>query len=539
MNMQQNPFNLAHLLDFAGKYHPTQKVITRRVEDDVIVEHSYKEILSRAKKLGNALEKLGVQHGDCVGTIALNTHRHMESWYGISGQGYICHTINPRLSMKQLHFIVNHAEDKYILLDPIFWPIIEGMHSKFPKVEGYIVLTEEAHMPQTQVPNVYCYETLLEEASDDFEWPEFDAQSGSSLCYTSGTTGDPKGVMYTHASNLLHAYGLSLSDAIAVGAQDTILVVVPLFHANSWGLSYAGPMIGCNLIMPGKRMDGAAIFELIEKYEATSAAGVPTVWTNLLEYADKTGRKMESLKDVVVGGSAAPPSMFTRFREKHDVDLIHAWGMTEMSPLGTINRPSGVIAQLPRNEYLRIRRKQGRPIFGVDIKVVDENGEELSQDGQSVGRLLVKGNWIVHTYFKADQPAVDDKGWFDTGDMATIDPYGYMEIIDRAKDLIKSGGEWISSVDMENHAMGHEDVSMAAAIAIIHEKWGERPLLIVVPREGRKPTKESIKTHLATEFSKWQLPDDIIFVDEIPLTATGKFSKLNLRKQFEGYFDNA
>ncbi len=537
MNMQNNPFNLAQLLEFAGKYHPTQKVITRRVEDDQIVEHTYREVLARSKKLANALKKLGVQHGDCIGTIALNTHRHMESWYGISGQGAICHTINPRLSMKQLHYIVNHAADKYLLLDPIFWPIIEGMHTKFPNVSGYIVLTERENMPKTEISNVYCYEELLTDAPDEFDWPEFDPQEGSSLCYTSGTTGDPKGVMYTHTSNLLHAYGLSLSDAIAVGAQDTILVVVPLFHANSWGLAYAGPMIGCNLIMPGKRMDGGAIFELIEKYNATSAAGVPTVWTSLLEYADKTGKKMESLNDVVVGGSAAPPSMFTRFREKHDVDLIHAWGMTEMSPLGTINRPSGAIMDLPKDEYLRIRRKQGRPIFGVDLKLVDEKNNQLPHDGKAVGRLLVKGNWIVHTYFKAGKPAVDEDGWFDTGDMATIDEYGYMEIIDRAKDLIKSGGEWISSVDMENHAMGHAGVSMAAAIAIAHEKWGERPLLIVVPKEGHKPTKETILEHLSTEFSKWQLPDDIVFVEEIPLTATGKFSKLHLRKQFEGYFD--
>ncbi len=536
MNMQNHPFNLAHLLDFAGKYHPTQKVITRRVEDDKIVEHTYKEVLSRAKRLANALIKLGASPGDCIGTIALNTHRHMESWYGISGQGCISHTINPRLSMKQLHYIVNHAEDKFILIDPIFWPIIEGMHSKFPKVEGYIVLTEKENMPKTEVPNVYCYEELLESSTDDYTWPEFDPHQGSSLCYTSGTTGDPKGVMYTHISNLWHAYALSLSDAIAVGAQDTILVVVPLFHANSWGLAYAGPMIGCNLIMPGKRMDGQAIFELIDKYQATTAAGVPTVWTNLLEYADASGRIMESLKDVVVGGSAAPPSMFTRFREKHDIDLIHAWGMTEMSPLGTINRPSGGIMSLPDKDYRRIRRKQGRPIFGVDIKIVNDQGEELPRDGKEVGRLLVKGNWVVHTYFKAEQPAIDGDGWFDTGDMATIDPYGYMEIIDRAKDLIKSGGEWISSVDMENHAMGHEEVSLAAAIAINHDKWGERPLLIVVPKEGHKPSKESLLTHLSSEFSKWQLPDDVIFVEEIPLTATGKFSKLSLREQFKGHF---
>jgi fatty-acyl-CoA synthase len=534
--MQNQPFNLIQFLEFAGKFHPTQKVITRRVEDDEIVEHTYSEVLSRTKKLANALKKLGVEHGDCIGTIALNTHRHMESWYGVSGQGAVCHTINPRLSMKQLLYIVNHAEDKFLLLDPIFWPIIEGMHAHFPKVEGYIVLTEKEHMPKTEIPNVYCYEELLSESSAEFSWPEFDSNSGSSLCYTSGTTGDPKGVMYTHASNRLHAYGLSLSDAIAAGAQDTILVVVPLFHANSWGLAYSGPMIGCNLIMPGKRMDGGAIFELIEKYQATGAAGVPTVWTSLLEYADKTGKKMESLTDVTVGGSAAPPSMFTRFREKHDIDLIHAWGMTEMSPLGTINRPSGAISKLPKEEYLRIRRKQGRPVFGVDIKIVDAKGQVLPSDGKTVGRLLVKGNWIVHTYFKADKPAVDAEGWFDTGDMATIDEYGYMEIIDRAKDLIKSGGEWISSVDMENHAMGHEEVTMAAAIAIAHDKWGERPLLIVVPKEGYKPTKESLLEHLATEFSKWQLPDDIVFVEEIPLTATGKFSKLNLRKQFEGYF---
>lgn len=535
INMQNTPFNLASCIEFAGKYHGQQKVITRLVENDQIHETTYGEILLRSRKFANALKKLGLSFGDKVGTIALNTYRHLEAWYSISGQGLVCHTINPRLSPTQLIYIINHAEDQYILIDPIFWPIVEKMHPHFPKVKGYIVLTDEAHMPKTALSNVHCYETLLEGESDQFEWPEFDENSGSSLCYTSGTTGNPKGVMYTHKSNLLHSYAGGLPDAIGMTARDTVLVVVPLFHANSWGIAYLGPMTGATLLFPGKAMDGASTFELIEKYQATHAAGVPTVWTNLLNYADKVGKRMESVKEVIVGGSAAPMSMLVAFRDKHDIDLLHAWGMTEMSPLGTLNRPTPQILAMPKDEQVQYRIKQGRPVFGVDLKVVDENGTELPRDGKSVGHLLVKGNWVVHTYYNAEAPCVDENGWFDTGDMANIDQYGYMEIVDRSKDLIKSGGEWISSVDMENTAMGHPDVLMAAAIAIPDEKWSERPLLIVVPKEGKTPSKESIKEVLATEFAKWQLPDDIVFVESIPLTATGKFSKLTLRKQFADY----
>ncbi len=535
VSMQNTPFNLASCIEFAGKYHTHQKVVTRRVEDDQIVEHNYPEILSRVKKFANALKKLGLKHGDRIGTIGLNTHRHLEAWYAISGQGAICHTINPRLAVAQLTYIVNHAEDQFILIDPIFWALVEGLHAQFPKVKGYIVLTEEAFMPKTEIPNVYCYESLLDAESDTFEWPEFDENSGSSLCYTSGTTGNPKGVLYTHKSNLLHSYACGLSDVFGMTSRDTVLVVVPLFHANSWGISYLGPIVGSSIIMPGKRMDGEAIFELIDKYEVSLAAGVPTVWTALLEYADANNKKMTTLRDVVVGGSAAPPSMLKAFKEKHDADLLHAWGMTEMSPLGTINRAVPQLKDLSQEEQFRYRIKQGRPVFGVDIKITDEEGKELPRDGKAVGHLLVKGNWVVHTYFGDDKPAVNAEGWFDTGDMATIDEFGYMEIVDRAKDLIKSGGEWISSVDMENKAMGHPDVSLAAAIGLPDEKWGERPLLVVVPKQGKTPNKESIIEYLSTEFAKWQLPDDVVFVEQIPLTATGKFSKLTLRQQFSNH----
>ena len=533
--MQMTPFNLAQCIEFAGQYHGQQKVITRKVEDDSIHETTYSEILVRSKQFANALQALGVEFGDRIATIALNTYRHLEAWYAISGQGLICHTINPRLSPTQLIYIINHAADKYVLIDPIFWPIVEKMHQHFPKVRGYIVLTEEKFMPKTALENVYCYESLIKDQSSEFEWPEFDENHGSSLCYTSGTTGDPKGVMYTHKSNLLHSYAAGLPCGLGMTSTDTMLVVVPLFHANSWGIAYLGPMVGSNLIFPGKAMDGASIFELIEKYEANLAAGVPTVWTNLLNYADKVGKKMSSLKEVVVGGSAAPMSMLVNFREKHDVELLHAWGMTEMSPLGTMNRPIPQLNGLPLKEQLKYRIKQGRPVFGVNLKIVDENDNTLAHDGKSVGHLLVKGNWIVHTYFGADKAAVDEEGWFDTGDMANIDQFGYMELVDRAKDLIKSGGEWISSVDMENLAMGHPDVLMAAAIAMPDEKWSERPFLVVVPKEGKQPNVDSIKELLATKFAKWQLPDHIVFVKEIPLTATGKFSKLTLRKQFKEY----
>lgn len=537
--MQNTPFNLASCIEFAGKHHGWQKVVTRRVEDDVIVETTYAEILRRVYQFANALQGLGVSFGDRVGTIALNTHRHLEAWYAISGQGAVCHTINPRLSPSQLIYIINHAEDRFILIDPIFWPLIEKMHEHFPKVEGYIVLTEEAFMPKTSLPNVYCYETLLAGQPTAFTWPVFDENHGSSLCYTSGTTGNPKGVMYTHKSNLLHSYGGGLSSAVGMTTMDTVLVVVPLFHANSWGIAYLGPMTGANLLFPGKAMDGASIFELIDRYQATSAAGVPTVWTNLLEYADQAGKKMHSLREVIVGGSAAPRSMLLAFRDKHQTDLLHAWGMTEMSPIGTINRPIPALNAMSEAEQLRYRIKQGRSVFGVDMKIVDFEGKELPHNGKAVGRLLVKGNWVVHTYYRAEQPAVDEEGWFDTGDMATIDSYGYMEIVDRAKDLIKSGGEWISSVDMENLAMGHPDVLMAAAIGIPDPRWGERPLLVVVPRAGRQPDPAGIRRHLSSEFADWQLPDDIVFVDELPMTATGKFSKLKLREQFAGYTPKA
>ena len=540
MNMQNTPFNLAQCIEHAGKYFSHQKVITRKVEDDTLHEITYAEVLHRVRQLANALQKLGVKQGDRIGTIALNTYRHLEAWYAISGQGAVCHTINPRLSPAQMIYIINHAEDRFIFVDHIFWPLIEKLHPQFPKVEGYIILTDKEHMPITAHDvKLYCYEELIEGESTEFTWPEFDENSGSSLCYTSGTTGNPKGVMYTHKSNLLHSYAAGSTDSFGINSMDTILVVVPLFHANSWGISYLGPMVGANLIFPGKRMDGVAIFEVIDKYKATSAAGVPTVWTNLLDFADKEGRKMESLRDVVVGGSAAPPWMFTAFKEKHDAELLHAWGMTETSPLGTMNRAIPQLDALPPEEKAKTRMKQGRPVFGIDLKIIDEEGNELPRDGEAVGHLLVKGNWVVHTYFGADKPAVNEDGWFDTGDMATIDRFGYMEIVDRSKDLIKSGGEWISSVDMENLAMGHPEVLMAAAIALPHKKWGERPLLVVIPKEGQNPTKEGIKEHLKSEFADWQIPNDIVFVEEIPMTATGKFSKLTLRDQFKDFYAEA
>jgi len=533
--MQNEPLNLAHAIEHAARFHPQSEIVTRCAEDDSIHRYTYADALVRTRKLANALKKLDVQFGQRVATMGWNTYRHLEAWYAISGQGAICHTLNPRLFDEQIEYIVNHAEDSMLLVDVTFLPILERLQERLPTVQRYIVLTDNDHMPQTTLENAIVYETVIAEESEEFDWPTFPEETPSSLCYTSGTTGNPKGVLYTQRSNILHAYAINGKEAIGVAGSDTVLMVVPMFHANSWGLAYSCPMVGAKLVLPGAQMDGASVYELLDSEQVTLSAAVPTVWNMLLTHLKTNDLDLPHLQEVIIGGSAVPRSMIETFDKEYDVEVIHAWGMTEMSPLGTICRLTPSMKQMSEAEQLDIRAKQGYPLFGVSMKIVDDDGTELPHDGTSCGRLLVKGPWIVRSYYKEQQAAVDENGWFDTGDIATIDQHGYMQITDRGKDLIKSGGEWISSVDLENTAMGHPDVALAAVIGIHHPKWDERPLLVVKPTDGAAVSRTAIIEYLQDKVAKWWLPDDVVVVEEIPLTATGKVSKLTLREQFKDY----
>jgi fatty-acyl-CoA synthase len=534
--MQDEPLNLAHILEHAARFHSRVEIVTRQVEDDEIHRYTYGDALRRTKRLANALKRLGVQFGDRVATMAWNTYRHVEAWYAVAGQGAICHTVNPRLFEQQIEYIVNHAEDKILLVDAPFVPMLERLQDRLLTVRHFVVLTDESHMPTTSLRNVIAYESLIADASDEFDWPSFPEETPSSLCYTSGTTGHPKGVIYTHRSNVLHAYAASAKDTIGVSNSDTVLMVVPMFHANSWGLAYSSPMVGAKLVLPGARLDGESVYHLLDSEQVTYSAAVPTVWNMLLAHLQNTDQKLPHLAEVIIGGSAVPRSMIETFDREYDVTVVHVWGMTEMSPIGTACRLKPFMKLLDYAQQVDARLKQGTPVFGVSMKIVDDDGNSLSHDGGTFGRLLVKGPWIVKRYYKEDQDAVDADGWFDTGDIATIDEHGYMQITDRAKDLIKSGGEWISSVDLENAAMGHPSVALAAVIGVYHPKWEERPLLIVKP--GPKPadvTAGQILAFLQDKVAKWWLPDDVVFVDDIPLTAAGKISKLTLREQYRDY----
>ena len=533
--MQDDPLNLAYVLEHAARFHGRVEVVTRRVEDDLVRRSTYAEVLCRTKKLAHALRKLGVQFGDRVATLAWNTQRHLEAWYAVAGQGAICHTVNPRLFEPQIEYIVNHAEDKIVLADPCFVPMLERLQSRLPTVQHYVVLTEEAHLPATSLRKAIAYESLIADEPEEFCWPSFPESTVSSLCYTSGTTGNPKGVEYTHRSNFLHALVNNGKDALGVAASDTLLMVVPMFHANSWGLAYSCPMVGAKLVLPGARLDGKSVYDLLDREQVTMSAGVPTVWNMLLTHLREHGLKLPHLREVTIGGSAAPRSMIESFDREFGVCAVHGWGMTEMSPVGSCCRLRPWMKSLPYEQQLDVRVKQGTPLFGVSMKTVDADGQELPHDGKSFGRLLVKGPWIVKRYYKEDHDAVDADGWFDTGDIATIDEHGYMQVTDRAKDLIKSGGEWISSVELENAAMGHPQVALVAVIGVFHPKWQERPLLIVKPTNGARLTRDALLDYLANKVVQWWLPDDVVFVDDIPLTAAGKLNKRELREQFRDY----
>lgn len=533
--MQNEPFNLVEIIEHAARFHPQVEIVTRLVEDGTIHRSNYGEAAARARQLANALTRLGIQSGDRIGTLGWNTHRHFEAWYGISGQGAICHTINPRLFEEQIDYIINHAEDRILLIDLPFVPLLERMQGKLTSIEHYIVLTDDAHMPETTLKNAVAYESLIGKESTEYDWPTLAHETPAGLCYTSGTTGNPKGVQYTHRSNLLHAYATSGPDAAAISASETVLMVVPMFHANSWGLAYACPMSGAKLVLPGAQLDGASIYELLDTERISFSAAVPTVWNMLLPYMKENELKLPHLQEVMIGGSAVPRHLIETFDKDYSVTIVQAWGMTELSPLGTTCRLKASMIDWPYEKQVDVRLKQGTPIFGCAMKIVDDDNNELPHDGKTVGRLLVKGPWVVRRYFRDDKDAVDSAGWFDSGDIANIDKHGYMQITDRAKDLIKSGGEWISSVDLENEAMGHDEVALAAVIGVSHPKWEERPLLVVVRRPETNVTRETILKYLSDKVVRWWLPDDVIFVDEIPMTATGKISKLRLREQLADY----
>ncbi len=530
-SMMMRPLKIADILTFAAEVHPHGEIVSVRTEGDVH-RTTYAQTAKRVACLAHGLAAQGVKMGDRVATLAWNGYRHFELYYAISGMGAVCHTINPRLSAEQMTYIITHAEDTMLFVDLTFVPLVQSLRNQWPAGLQIVVMTDRAHMPQDV--DALCYEDLLAGQSEHFEWPDFPEETAAGLCYTSGTTGNPKGTLYTHRSTVLHAMmvGLSLPSALQPGRK--ILPVVPLFHVNAWGLPYAAPLTGASLIFPGAALDGESLFRLMDAEGVFSAWGVPTVWLGLQGEITKQGRLPNGLKDMVVGGSAASASMIEAF-EQAGVNVCHAWGMTEMSPVGTQGNLPVHLEHLPIKERVAIKSKQGRRIFGVDLKIVDEDGTALAHDGIATGELFVRGNTITSGYYRnedADAQAFDNEGWFGTGDVASIDANGFLTITDRAKDLIKSGGEWISSLDLENAVMGHPQVANCAVIAVPHPKWDERPLLIVVPSGSGKPEVAELMALLEEHFAKWQLPDDVVFVDELPLTATGKVSKLTLRKAY-------
>jgi len=528
--MMDVPLLISSLIHHAARHHGDTEIVTRRIEGD-IHRYTYAECEVRAKQLAQALLANGVKRGDRVGTLAWNTYRHLEVYYGTSGMGAVCHTINPRLFAEQIAFIVNHAEDRFVLFDTTFAPLVEQLAPQCPQVRAWIALTDRSHLPVMQTP-VICYEDWLDAQTGDFDWPDFDERSASGLCYTSGTTGHPKGALYSHRSTVLHAYGAALPDAMACAASDVIMPVVPMFHVNAWGLPYAAPLTGAKLVLPGKDLDGASLYALMEAEQVSFSAGVPTVWLGLLNHLTQNNLRFSSLKRTVIGGSACPPAMLRSFEDQFGVRVIHAWGMTELSPLGTLANLKSKHMTLPLEAQRHILEKQGHVIFGIDLRIVGSDGLELPWDGVSFGDLQVRGPWVLERYFgQPDSPLVD--GWFPTGDVATVDIDGYMQITDRSKDVIKSGGEWISSIEIENVAMAHPEVAEAACIASAHPKWGERPLLVVVRKPGATVDRESVLRFYDGRVAKWWIPDDVVFVEAIPHTATGKIQKLKLRELFK------
>ncbi|WP_439613365.1 3-(methylthio)propionyl-CoA ligase [Reyranella sp.] len=539
--MQDRPLLISQLIEHAALNHGDTEIVSRTVEGP-IHRYTYRDANVRAKKVAEALLGLGIKVGDRIGTLAWNGYRHFELYYGISGMGAVCHTINPRLFPEQIVYIVNHAEDQLLFVDLNLLPAVEKLLPQMKGVRHVVAMTDRAHIPaDCKIPNLLVYEELIADKPGTYEWPEFDERTASSLCYTSGTTGNPKGVLYHHRSTILHAYGAALPDTLNLSARSVVLPVVPMFHVNAWGLPYSAALVGAKLVFPGVALDGASLHELFEKERVTFTAGVPTVWLALLNHMKANDLKLSTVKYAVIGGSAAPPAMIETFDKDYGVEVLHAWGMSEMSPLGTVNHPKEKHQRLSPQELLEVRLKQGRPPYGVDMTIVDDAGKELPRDGKAFGDLLVRGPWITSGYFKGEggevlrEIAGKGGGWFATGDVATIDPDGYMQITDRSKDVIKSGGEWISSIDLENAAMAHPAVAEAAVIGVAHPKWDERPLLIVHRKPDAQIDKKELIEFLGTKVAKWWLPDDVQFVEAIPHTATGKILKTRLREDFKDY----
>jgi acyl-CoA synthetase (AMP-forming)/AMP-acid ligase II len=535
--MMDRPLLISAIAQHAELMHPHREIVSITA-DRPRHRYTYAQAFARSRKLANALRRLGLEQGDRIATLAWNDFRHFEIYAGVSGSGLVCHTLNPRLFEEQIVYIANHAEDRWLFLDPAFVPLIEKLLPQLPKIEGYVILTDDAHMPATSLPRACSYEALIAGESDEFEWPQFDERIASSLCYTSGTTGNPKGVLYSHRSTVLHCYASALTDAMSLSCNDTVMAVVPMFHVNAWGLPYSCAMVGAKLVFPGPKMgDPETLQSLIEEEQVNFAAAVPTVWQGMAAYLEKSGKRIDSLSRVLCGGSALPAALIEVFRERHGVRFLHAWGMTETSPIGTICSLSPEANRLPEAQRNALGVKQGRSIFGIELKITDDAGKELPRDGTSFGALKVRGPWVASSYYKSDggDEVFEKDGWFNTGDVATLCPLGYLQITDRTKDVIKSGGEWISSIELENLAVAHPAVAQAAVIAVPHPKWQERPLLVVVLKPGASVTREELLGFYAGKVAKWWIPDDVAFVDKLPLTATGKLSKLQLRKQFEGY----
>ena len=533
--MQQQSLLISSVIDFAERHHGDGEVVSRRVEGD-IHRYTWADVASRARQVANAVEGLKLAQGERVATLAWNGYRHLELYSGVSGSGRVLHTINPRLHPDQVAWIANHAEDQVLCFDMTFLPIVQAVHSKCTTVKQWVALCDADKLPaDTGIPGLISYEAWIGAQPNTYVWPQIDENSACSLCYTSGTTGNPKGALYSHRSTILHAYGAALPDVMCMSARDSILPVVPMFHVNAWGIPYSAAMVGAKLVFPGPALDGKSVYELMEAEGVTFAAGVPTVWQMLLTHMKPAGLKFGKLNRTVIGGSACPPAMITAFREEYGVDVLHAWGMTELSPLGTLCTLKNKHLDLPEEAQMKLRMKQGRCIFGIDMKIVDEQGRELPHDGKAAGDLLVKGPWVIASYFKQEggDPLVD--GWFPTGDVATIDADGFMQITDRSKDVIKSGGEWISSIDVENVAMAHPAVAMAACVGIFHPKWDERPIVCVVKKPGAEVSRDELLAFYEGKTAKWQIPDDVVFVDAIPLGATGKMLKTKLREQLAGY----